>query len=48
MKIPERSEKHRPEDDAVGFEHTLHLVLVFLLLIFSMYLFAGLDKYNKA
>ena len=48
MKKPERSQKHRPEDDAVGFEHTSHLVLVFLLLIFSMYLFAGLDKYNKA
>ena len=47
MKKPEQSKKHRPEDDAVGFEHTLHLVIVFLLLIFSKYLFAGL-KYNNA
>ena len=37
-----------PNDDVVGFEHTSHLVLAFLLLIFSMYLFAGLDKYNRA
>ena len=48
MKKPEQSQNHRPEDDVVGFEHTSHLVLVFLLLVFSMYLFAGLDKYNKA
>ena len=48
MKKPERSQKHRPEDDAIGFEHTSHLVLVLLLLIFSKYLFAMLDKYNKA
>ena len=48
MKKPERSQKRRPDDDAVGFEHTSHLDLVFLLLIFSMCLFAGLDQYNRA
>ena len=48
MKKPEQSQKHCPEDDAARFEHTSHLVLVFLLLIFSKCLFAGLDKCNKA
>ena len=27
MKKSERSQKHRPEDDAVGFEHTSTLVI---------------------
>ena len=43
MKKPEPSQKHRPEDDAVGFEYASYLVD-----IFSKYLFAGLDKYDKA
>ena len=48
MKKPERIQKYFPDDVVVGFEHTSYLVLVFLLLIFSIYFFAGLDKYNKA
>ena len=48
MKKTEQSQKHRPEDDAVRFEHTSYLILMSLLLTFGKYLCAGLDKYNKA
>ena len=48
MKKPKQSQKHRPEDDSVEFEHTSQFGLLFLLLIFSKYLFTGLDEYNKA
>ena len=48
MKTPERSQRRRLNDDLVEFEHISHLVLMFLLLTFSMYLSAEVDKYNTA
>ena len=48
MKKPERSPRRRPNKVVVDFEHISHLVLVFLLLTFSIYLFAELDEYNTA
>ena len=48
MKKPERSQRRRPNKVVVDFEHISHLVLVFLLLTFSIYLFAELDEYNTA
>ena len=48
MKKPEQSQRRHPDDDIVYFKHISHLVLVFLLLIFSLYLFAELDEYNIA
>ena len=48
MKKPEQSQRRHPDGDIVYFKHISHLVLVFLLLIFSLYLFAELDEYNIA
>ena len=42
--LPTLERSHRSTVFIVNFEHILHLVLEFLLLILSMYLIAGSDR----
>ena len=44
----ERSQWRHPDVFIANCEHFSHLFLMFLLLTFSMYVFAGLDEYSTA